>query len=312
VRGARSLYALHLGVGLLALGLLGGSAAIVAAGSDFSPPSADEISAVCAGWLSSGGPGAVLALAVAGLAATSLFLVARSITRQVRASRVCVMGLPRRGTLIVDGLACHRVERDQPFAFCAGYLRPRVYLSTGLIERLSEEELHAVVAHERHHLRRRDPLRRLIARALADGLFFVPILGRSSERYIALGELAADEAAVDAVGARRPIAAAFLKVSGEGASPTPVAGIDPERVDRLLGDPRSGGWRVPRTMAGWSALAVLALAALFLAASLVQPGLAWPLLLAAGCMAAMVGAPLLLGATALVLSGRALRARRSQ
>ena len=48
-----------------------------------------------------------------------------------------------------------------------GLVRPRVAVSTGLIEALDASELTAVLVHERHHLRRRDPLRLLIERLLA-------------------------------------------------------------------------------------------------------------------------------------------------
>ncbi|MGH2985642.1 MAG: hypothetical protein ACRDLO_03005 [Solirubrobacterales bacterium] len=46
-----------------------------------------------------------------------------------------------------------------------------------------------------------------------------------------------------------------------GYTPASVAGIDPERVDHLLGDQEAGRWRRPKTKAGWSALARRALRA---------------------------------------------------
>jgi len=310
VRAARTLYALHLGVAALAVGLLGSAATVVLSASDLSLPSTAEISKACGNWLSSGGPAAVLALLPTGLAISVVYLAVRSALRHVRVGRAYVTGLPCGETTTVDEVACRPVEIAEPLSFCAGYLRPQIYLSRGLIERLSGDELRAVVAHERHHLRRRDPLRRLLARALADGLFFIPVLERTSERHTALGELAADQAAVAAFEDRRPLAGALLKLSEHEPAPAPVAGIDPERVDSLLGDPEAGRWRLPKTMAGWSALALLTLAALLVVASLVQPGLDWPVVLAAGCMAGMIGSPLVLGGTAVVVSQRARRARR--
>jgi BlaR1 peptidase M56 len=312
VRDVRALYALHLGVAAVAVTLIGGAATAVLLASDFSVPSAAEISKACTSWLSSGGPGAVIGLVITGLAAGVVFLAVRSAVGHIRAARAYVAGLPGGGTLTVDGTACRRLEVGDPVAFCAGYLRPQIYLSRGLVHRLSGEELRAVVAHERHHVRRRDPLRRLLARALADGLFFIPLLGRTSERYVSLSELAADQAAVGALGDRRQLAGALLKLSEYEPALASVAGIDPERVDHLLGDPTAGRWGLPKTIAGWSVLAMLTLASLLVVASLVQPSLDWPVVLAAGCMAAMVGAPLVLGGMALIVSQRALRAKRSQ
>jgi hypothetical protein len=312
VRKARTLYALHLSVAALAVGLIGGTASMVLMASDLSLPSPAAISEACTNWVGSGGPGAVLGLVAIGLTAVVLFLAVRSAVGHVRAGHAFVSGLPKRGTLTVDELPCRLVEVAEPLAFCAGYLRPRIYLSSELIERLSEEELRAVVAHERHHVRHRDPLRRLLARVLADGLFFVPVLARTSERYTAIGELAADQAAAAALEDRRPLAGALLKLSEHERAPVPIAGIDPERVDHLAGDPSAGGWRLRKARAGWSALALLALASLLFVVILTQPGLDWPVILAASCMAGMIGAPLALGGMALIVSQRALRARRSR
>ena len=78
-----------------------------------------------------------------------------------------------------------------------GLLRPRVYVSTGALERLGEAELAAVVAHEAHHAARRDPLRILVARAIGDAYS----LGALPRREQALAELAADAAVVRSRGA---------------------------------------------------------------------------------------------------------------
>src|SRR4051812_4110970 len=60
-------------------------------------------------------------------------------------------------------------------AFCYGFLWPRVAITAGLIQRLDdEEELIAVLVHERHHMQRRDPLRYLVIRSLTSGLFMIP------------------------------------------------------------------------------------------------------------------------------------------
>src|SRR5439155_1600125 len=80
------------------------------------------------------------------------------------------------------------------------------------------------------------------ARGLCDALFFLPVLRRLTERYCALAELSADEAAVSSLdGDAAPLASAMLTF-GEAADPA-VVGIAPERVDHLLG--RSPGWGLP-------------------------------------------------------------------
>ena len=132
-------------------------------------------------------------------------------------------------------IAGHRVTivpDARPLAFCTGLLRPRVFVSSGALERLDEDELAAVIAHESHHAARRDPLRVLIARAIGDA-YSLRALPRREE---ALGELAADAAAVRSGGAA-PLAAALLAFGGDAA---------PGRVDRLVGEPPRD--EVPRAL----------------------------------------------------------------
>ena len=65
----------------------------------------------------------------------------------------------------IAGLVYVNVVNDSsPEAFCAGFLRPRVYVSRGAVELLTPDELRAVLQHEHHHWRMRDPLRLASAR----------------------------------------------------------------------------------------------------------------------------------------------------
>jgi hypothetical protein len=314
VRGARQLFLLHLALGGIGAAVVGAGAVAVFSGTSVGLPSAGEISEACDGWLSAGGPAALLGFGIIALALTALGLGVRSARRQLRSSRTYLAALPIRDKeVVVEGVPCQVIGGKEPQAFCAGYIRPRIYLSEGALERLSEPEREAVVAHELHHLRRREPLRLLIGTALADSLFFLPILRRMSERYRALGELAADEAAVQTLHGRAPLASALLKFSEPEPSPTSVVGIDPERVDHLMGDTRASHWRLPRTLFGRSMLVLAAMSGLVLLVwhGIVDPTLEFPLLLAAACMALMIGGPVVLASGALVLSRRALRARRA-
>ena len=132
----------------------------------------------------------------------------------------------------------HVIADPRPQAFCAGYLRPRVYISQGAVNLLSEAELEAVLAHEHHHLRVRDPLRIASGRILGRALFFVPAVRAMFGRYGDEAELNADVAAVrQGAGGRAALASALLAFDAAGA------GIAPERVDALLG--RRWDWRCP-------------------------------------------------------------------
>ena len=46
-------------------------------------------------------------------------------------------------------------------AFCYGFLKPRICLTTGLLRALTDAEVESVLHHEYQHLKRRDPLRAL-------------------------------------------------------------------------------------------------------------------------------------------------------
>jgi Zn-dependent protease with chaperone function len=123
-------------------------------------------------------------------------------------------------------------------AFCAGLLRPRVVVTSGMVAALAAEELDAVLVHEAEHARRRDPLRRLAGRAAADVLVWLPLVGWWTSRRLEEAELAADRAAIDRVG-RTPLARA-LRATATPATPAAVGarfdGAGPARVTQLLGD----------------------------------------------------------------------------
>jgi bla regulator protein blaR1 len=313
-RSANHLYRLHLAVAGIGLALVVGAGAAVVAGAHTTAPSPGAIAEACDRWLSAGGPAGLAGFIVAVLAVVTILVGLRSAARQVLATRRYLGTLSlATSQATVGGVSCTVIDSLEPQAFCAGYLRPRIYLSKGTLEELGDHELEAIVAHEVHHLRRRDPLRLLLARALADALFFIPLLRRISDRYTDLGELAADEAAIRRLKGHRPLAGALLKFSGPGAEAAPVVGVAPERVDHLLGDPEAGRWRLTHSAVGRSTIVLFGLAALLLSAwhGLFTTSLELPLLLAAGCMVLMVAGPIALGVWAVTFSRRTLRARRT-
>jgi BlaR1 peptidase M56 len=186
---------------------------------------------------------AAVLLALAALGAAVLVVMARAAAQQVRAHRRLVRTLP--GARPLPGHpAVAVIDADMPMAFCAGWLRPRVYVSTAALRVLSRDELQAVLAHEQHHRALRDPLRLAVGRVLCQALFFLPVLRPLHERYGEVAELRADAAALAAVGGQpAPLAAAMLAF---GSLPSgDVVGIAPGRVDSLLGRPPT--WQLPRT-----------------------------------------------------------------
>jgi Zn-dependent protease with chaperone function len=157
-----------------------------------------------------------------------------------------VAGLPRLAAPAALAAAARRsgvskvvcVADPAASAFCAGLLQPRVFVTSGMVAALADEELDAVLVHEAEHARRRDPLRRLAGRAAADVLFWLPLVGWWTRHRLEDAELAADRAAIDRVG-RSPLARA-LRATATPAAPTVGARFDgagAARVTQLLGDP---------------------------------------------------------------------------
>ncbi len=141
-----------------------------------------------------------------------------------------------------------RVINDETLkvAFTYGFLRPRIYLSRGLIRGLSREELKAVVLHESHHRRMRDPLGLFIASFIVDALVYLPIGDYLKQRLKHLKELSADKAVVEKTRDPLTLAGALVKVaeaanSKSGLTVAQAASINGHssieaRVRRLLGE----------------------------------------------------------------------------
>jgi Zn-dependent protease with chaperone function len=177
----------------------------------------------------------LLGLALVGASAIAIAL--RAVLRQHQAYRRFLSDLRVVGRLR-DRSGVQVIADPRPQAFCAGYLRPRVFISQAALELLNDAELDAVLAHEYHHRRVRDPLRFVCGRIFSQGLFFLPVLRALFRRYADLAELDADEVAVRAgVGGQAALASALLRFEASGG------GIEPARVDALLGRPI--GWRRP-------------------------------------------------------------------
>ncbi len=154
------------------------------------------------------------------------------------------------------------MDLDMPVALCYGLLRPRLLLSTGLLRRLSPGEIEAVLRHEQAHLLRRDPLRLVMVRALAEALPLFPVLGQMAAALPTAQELAADRAVLATVGAE-PLGGALLKVGdalaplhGQALAVGAFSALD-ARIDQLLGTPVPSPSPAPKVLLSIMPLVVL-------------------------------------------------------
>jgi len=238
-------------------------------------------------WFDTGAVTLVLATAGAGLAASTLVAVraaagARALRALLRArSRPVPVFLQNEAAALGCAGRLDVVAGEDAFAVTYRLIRPRILVSTGLAAALTPAEMGAVLAHEREHLRARDPLRLLAARLVAAWACSLPaarwLAGRAALRH----ELAADRAAAGRAG-RGVLAGALLKLAAGPACPA-IAAAGPAgdrrrsleaRITQLeAGRPLRQRPAVSRLLASAGALTILAAASACCAAmSQVLPG----------------------------------------
>ncbi len=127
-------------------------------------------------------------------------------------------------------------EDSLPLAFTGGFLKPRIFLSTKLVEILDEKELHAVVLHESHHQRSKDPLKGLMVSLISDFLFFLPVTSFLTKTFRLTSELTADAYSVGSQADPLDLVSSLLKVQKLNG-PAASWFFDPatERAKHLLG-----------------------------------------------------------------------------
>ncbi|MEM6106821.1 M56 family metallopeptidase [Mycobacterium sp. 050272] len=124
------------------------------------------------------------------------------------------------------------LEVDEPLAYCLPGVRSRVVVSEGTLTKLNNDEVSAILTHERAHLRARHDL---VLEAFTAVHAAFPRLVRSSNALGAvqlLVELLADDAAVRAAG-RTPLARALVACAAGRAPSGALAAGGPSTVVRV-------------------------------------------------------------------------------
>jgi Zn-dependent protease with chaperone function len=153
--------------------------------------------------LTAGAGGAILVRTV--WLAWQAHLATRSLTRSwMRSAR----------TLHLPGTRwpAHRLDASFPVVAVVGTLRPRLFVSSAVLDSCTRAEVGAIVAHELGHITARDNLKALVFRCAPD-LLSVTSAGRDLERA---WKEAAEEAADDRAAARHSpldLASALIKVA---------------------------------------------------------------------------------------------------
>lgn len=126
-------------------------------------------------------------------------------------------------------------------AFALGLIRPKIYISTGLIGELTENELISVTLHEIYHVENKDPLKLFMLSFIKDLFFFMPLGRYLSDIFYRTKELAADERSAKLTGRPVDLAQALLKMVRMKREFTPLGApmldnpsLVAERVRELL------------------------------------------------------------------------------
>jgi len=154
-------------------------------------------------------------------------------------------------------------EDRSPLAFTGGFLKPRIFLSTELVEILDEKELRAVILHESHHQRSKDSLKGLVVSFICDFLFFLPVSRFLNKTYHLTSEMTADAYSVSSQADPLDLVGSLLKVQ-KFNGPAVSWFFDPttERARRLLGRPSRIPLPIKRTSLTIVLLTITAMIAL--------------------------------------------------
>jgi Zn-dependent protease with chaperone function len=150
--------------------------------------------------------------------------------RREHAALVAATGRPgpERDVVILD--------HDAPAVYCLTSGRDRIVVSAGALAALTPEQIRAVLAHERAHLRCRHHAMLTFSTGLARAFPGVPLLAQAEGQLGVLAEMAADDAAVR--GHRRDdLAAALVILAGADPRPAVLTAGGPAamvRLERLL------------------------------------------------------------------------------
>jgi Zn-dependent protease with chaperone function len=202
-----------------------------------------------------------------------------SVRRQIRATRRLAVWVADRALSPTPDIAraitragvnrVDVVDERHPCSFTYGLFAPRVAITSGLAELVDEDELTAVLHHERYHVHAYDTLKVVIARAGVSAFFFLPVLGHLRDRYLATRELAADRQAVRALG-ERSLAGALYRVTdgpsfAEFGAAAALGGSEflEQRVDQLEHGEEPAMPALPRRAVWLTAAGLLVLSGVF-------------------------------------------------
>jgi Zn-dependent protease with chaperone function len=200
-------------------------------------------------------------LTLSALAVAALAMAVAAAVRGVSAARRAAgrtqawLRMARPITLPETSMPVFAIDTDAPAMALVGVVRPRLLITRGVLDALTEEELRASVAHEIGHHRSWDNLKRLIMCAAPDMLMATSAARAIERQWASASEHLADSQACESGRARCALASALVKVARLTPATTPMSepistlidgGEIASRVRRLLDE------GVPAAAPRWS------------------------------------------------------------
>lgn len=163
------------------------------------------------------------------------------------------------------------ISNPVPMAITMGFMKPKIIISTGLINLLTDDELKAVVAHEIYHKDNRDPLKIFLLSLCASTIGYIPILKWFSHQYRIIQEVLADEFAIRKQETSMNLGSALLKMLKVGKQekmPFAYASFADTsvnyRIEYMLNPLKDVQWRIPLKKAFLSLVVFILLCAFFI------------------------------------------------
>lgn len=117
------------------------------------------------------------------------------------------------------------IEMPEVIAFTTGFSKKMCFISSGMIQELTHDELTVVIKHEKAHAKNSDPLKKWVFSIFAG--FFIPLLANRLKLHMTLAmEQLADDAVIDDELTSPFIASTLIKVARLNASYSPIKSND--------------------------------------------------------------------------------------
>lgn len=110
------------------------------------------------------------------------------------------------------------LSHPTPIALTMGFIKPKIILTTGLINLLTLDELTAVISHEQYHKEHRDPFKVFLLSLSSSMIWYIPIQQWIYEKYRVIQEVLADEFAIKEQKTSVNLGSALLKMLKLGKS----------------------------------------------------------------------------------------------